>query len=267
MNCISNTIIVTGSSLNSYFYNMEKSSFLICHPAIKYISEMSKKEIEEKMIVRNTKNKEIKIPNFHPITTKTFIYYYKKFEILKSNGYFNKNIHLEEKFSGKFSSIQIIKSLANSNHVSIEVTERCNLKCKYCGYGEMYDGYDANRECDIKLNVIKKLFSELDKYWNSEYNIFSNKIINVSFYGGEPLLGINIIKETIEFLKIKYEKRKFKFSITTNGLLLSKNIKYLVKNDFNILVSLDGNRFANSYRVYNNGNESFNEVIVNGILK
>lgn len=51
--------------------------------------------------------------------------------------------------------------------------------------------------------------------------------------------------------------------MTTNGILLDKYIDCLIEKDFDLLISLDGNSFNNSYRVYKNGKPSFDELIRN----
>ena len=82
----------------------------------------------------------------------------------------------------------------------------------------------------------------------------------VSFYGGEPLLNINLIKSVVELFEHLECKRRFVFSMTTNGILLKKHIKYLINKDFHLIISLDGNRKSNSYRIDKYGNESFENV-------
>lgn len=262
MSYFSNVINITSENSNSYFYNTESSSFLISHPVMKYIAEMDENENDILKMIENTENDKIEIPDYYPITADTLNYYCKKCEILKNNGYFKKNLHLEEKLTGELNSNQIKKSFTNVNNICIEVTEKCNLKCEYCGYGDLYCGYDSNRSNDIDFNKIENLFFHLEKYWISEYNSFSNKVINIGFYGGEPLIEMDTIKKTIDLLK-KYTNRKFIFSMTTNGVLLDKYIEFLVKNDFQILISLDGYRYADSYRKFHDGKESFNGVIKN----
>lgn len=51
--------------------------------------------------------------------------------------------------------------------------------------------------------------------------------------------------------------------MTTNAVLLEQYMDFLVKNNFEILISLDGNKYNDSYRVFKNGNSSFDTVISN----
>jgi uncharacterized protein len=51
--------------------------------------------------------------------------------------------------------------------------------------------------------------------------------------------------------------------MTTNGMLLDKNMDFLVSNDFSLLISLDGDEFNNSYRVNKSGQNSYSHIIEN----
>ena len=58
-----------------------------------------------------------------------------------------------------------------------------------------------------------------------------------------------------------FTNRKVKFNATTNGTLLKKHIGYLVEHDFDLLISLDGDKIHHSYRTYANGQNSFDDVL------
>lgn len=66
-------------------------------------------------------------------------YYYKKYLFLESNGFFT---NVETEFTVQYSPKNIKSNLANLRQLLIEVTDGCNLSCKYCGYGELYGDYD-----------------------------------------------------------------------------------------------------------------------------
>lgn len=69
----------------------------------------------------------------------------------------------------------------------IHLTEKCNLNCKYC--------YENKNDKDISFNNIKSLI---------DYEISQkNKYSIITFYGGEPLLKINLIKRTINYINKK----------------------------------------------------------------
>ena len=60
----------------------------------------------------------------------------------------------------------------------------------------------------------------MNKLWNSNYN-HSDGVVNIGFYGGEPLLNMNFIKTIVSFTgNLDNPSRKFTYSMTTNGLLI-----------------------------------------------
>lgn len=138
----------------------------------------------------------------------------------------------------------------------IHLTDKCNLRCKYC--------YENKKEKDIDFEYIKNLV---------DYEIAQkNKYSIISFYGGEPLLRKEIIKETINYINSKKSKTKFYYSMTTNGTLIDDEfIKYMKDNNFlNIGYSIDGNRKSQDLnRITANGTSSFDIVLENAkkILK
>lgn len=108
----------------------------------------------------------------------------------------------------------------------IHLTEKCNLNCTYC--------YENKRNKDILFKDIKDLIDyEISR--KQKYSI-------IIFYGGEPLLQKNMIKNTIDYINSKESKTDFYYGITTNGTLLDNDfIQYMKENKFvNIAYSIDG---------------------------
>lgn len=164
------------------------------------------------------------------------------------------------------SATDIKLSLANTPQITFEITDACNLNCTYCGYGQFYSDHDDRN--DVMLSS-KKAFLFLDymkKLWNSPLNKSYNNEIYISFYGGEPLLNMPFIKEVVSYIRT-YEAidktKRFTFSMTTNAMLLHKHMDYFVENGFNLLISLDGDEYNNSYRINHSGDPVFNTIIKN----
>jgi uncharacterized protein len=158
---------------------------------------------------------------------------------------------------------QIIKSLANVKQIIIEVTEKCNFSCYYCCYGSLYEN-DQKRIKNLDINKCLKALSQLMELLNSENNYSIHNNIVVSFYGGEPLLNFNAIDKIIQYLD-QYRKDTFKinYSMTTNAYYIKKYISFLVKNNFKISISIDGNNAQNEYRKTNSGMNTFTHVFDN----
>ena len=94
-------------------------------------------------------------------------------------------------------SKDILRNILNLKQLTFEVTDNCNLKCKYCGYGELYSWYDAREAKNMSFDDIKLLLDHIIELWrmyevdNSSYQTY------ISFYGGEPLMNTAFIKEVI----------------------------------------------------------------------
>ena len=132
------------------------------------------------------------------------------------------------------------------------MTSECNLQCRYC-FGESLDDFDEEFGDDIEVDY------ELPRKINYDVELlekFCRKDPDcvLTFYGGEPLLCADKIKQIMDTVKPKH------FMIQTNGLLLDKlEPKYL--NRFHtILVSIDGEEALTDYY---RGKGTFRKVIDN----
>ena len=114
----------------------------------------------------------------------------------------------------------------------------CNLMCKYC-YGESCnDFYDCENDIKIDYNVPEKIkynINSLINFLNKEQNC------NIIFYGGEPLLDINLLSLYIQKLNSK------NMLLHTNGIFLDKlSINNIMKLN-TISISIDGKKEINDY--------------------
>lgn len=188
------------------------------------------------------------------------IYYREKILFLKQH-----NIFLKEKnrnFKTKYDNNYIDGKLKNLDVICLEVTQKCNLRCHYCTYGDLYIDNQNRFKIDMSVPTALTFIDFLFSKWESDIN--NNATKTISFYGGEPLLNIRLIKKVILYIKQKNSDRFiFKFNITTNGILLKRHIKYLIEENFNILVSIDGDQKANSFRVNTKKQEIYNQLMSN----
>ncbi|MFW9970385.1 MAG: radical SAM peptide maturase [Candidatus Odinarchaeota archaeon] len=238
------------TSNNNYLYSLTKKELLICDPIFysfskEYLEEVLKLETAKKFIQKHNPNQK-ELPALH------------KLFLLKDNGYFEP---IKRDLSLRLTRKQIENSLANTRQITFEVTEKCNLKCHYCGYGRFYGNYGIRDRKDLNIEYAKNIIDFVFENLNSDRNESFGSDLFISFYGGEPLLRIEFIKKVVEYSKNKpLNKNGLKFSITTNGLLLEKYIDYLVKNNFHITISIDGDQEANSYRVFHDKKESHSKL-------
>lgn len=226
------TLIHTTENKNWYIYDDQQRLSLLVHPEFEKVYNKS---------------------------TNVDTYYLKKYEYLKEHGFFAKPkqanfIPLEESM--------VRDNIINTQQIVFETTDSCNLNCTYCALGELYEGYDERTNKRININHAISLLKYI-------FNLMPNnrkKMIYISFYGGEALLNMNFIKQIVEIVnRMGAEKGVIvKYSMTTNGTLIHRYIDFLVANKFYLLVSLDGGKENNSYRIYKkNKNNSFGKVVEN----
>ena len=121
----------------------------------------------------------------------------------------------------------------------LHIAHDCNLKCKYCFASQGDFGGDKSI---MSFEVGKKALEYLVD------NSGSRKNLEVDFFGGEPLMNFEVVKQLVEYgNELAKEKGKnFRFTITTNGVLLDDEIiDYVNEHMHNVVLSLDGRKSIN----------------------
>ena len=167
--------------------------------------------------------------------------------------------------SRSYISPQMVRdALANTPQVTFEVTNACNLNCFYCAYGTLYGDYGSHGSQFLSVDRVRSLIDYLAELWQSDANKSYSQNVYISFYGGEPLLNSKLIRWIVNYIESLYcPTRLFTFGMTTNALLIPDNIDFLVEHRVRLLISLDGDRQASSYRTDVNGNDVFDRIIQN----
>lgn len=147
----------------------------------------------------------------------------------------------------------------NMKMITLQITQQCNFRCEYC----VYSGSYLNRSHSSKKMSISTALKGIDFIIAHSKN---NNSIGIGFYGGEPLLEFNFIKQCIEYAEKKAEGKKLIFTMTTNGSLLTDEItEFLYKHNVLLTISLDGpQKIQDSHRklAFDNSG-SFNKVFNN----
>lgn len=241
---------------NHYFFDAGQKLIFPIHPLIGWYYEQERRGIRNDPV--NDEDNALL-----GYSDSELNFYYKEFLFLKQNGLFNTKKQ-SAMANRPFTSEMVKHELANLRQVVFEVTDACNLKCKYCGYGEFYEDYDNRNNRFMDFNTAKLVIDYLVKLVDSPLNQSYNKNIYFSFYGGEPLMNISLIKKTIAYVEaLPSQYTHFSFAMTTNAVLLDKYMDYLVEKDFTLLISLDGTAENHSYRVFHDNNNSFKKVFNN----
>jgi uncharacterized protein len=254
------TILTTTRSGNRYLFDRKKNSILLCNPILYHFTKLYAGGVDIRSWLNGLDNFPVKLDGHGDVSRHELEYYYKKFLFLQDSGYFSEP--QDESFENGMITAEMVEySLANCRQVTFESTQRCSLACQYCGCGDLYNLFGERKENDLDIEKAKSLLSYMTGYWNSPSNSSYGKIIYISFYGGEPLLNFTFVEEIVQYTK-KLELRHghVQFSMTTNALLLEKYMDFLVENQFNLLISLDGNEENNGFRVFKNGKPAFKEI-------
>ena len=151
------------------------------------------------------------------------------------------------------------KLLAERMQLTLCVTEACNFRCSYCVYGEAYKSCRNHSNKMMSWKIARLAINEfLDHSTGSQPR-------SVSFYGGEPLCNIELIRRCISYVRQKTGDNNIYFALTTNGYLLKDDIAdFLASENFSIAVSLDGPApIHDRNRRSRDGSPTWNRVVTN----
>ena len=142
------------------------------------------------------------------------------------------------------------------NALCIHIAHTCNLNCSYCFASQ--GKYHSDRAI-MSFEVGKRALDFLVE------NSGSRRNLEVDFFGGEPLMNFEVVKQMVQYARsIEKEKGKnFRFTLTTNGLLIDDDvIEFANKEMSNVVLSLDGRKeIHDRYRVDYAGNGSWERIV------
>lgn len=195
------------------------------------------------------------------------LYYKKKCEFLKR--FYPPDESYSKKMIFKIDEQIVKRNLINIYQIVFEITDKCNLNCSYCGYGELYSGYDNRIDKNLSWDMAKQILDYFLDIWKKDIYPSINKPIAIGFYGGEPLLNFPLIIKITDYLEMnKPSDIEFTYHMTTNGLLLNKYMNELANKDVHLSISLDGDKNNNSYRLSQNNNNVWQNIMDNiGLIK
>jgi len=116
----------------------------------------------------------------------------------------------------------------------LNIAHDCNLRCGYCfaSQGDFGQGRKL-----MPFEVAKAAIDYLIEYSGKRINL------ELDFFGGEPLLNFETVKETVEYARSREEEtgKRFRFTLTTNGLLLTDDVIDFINREMsNVVLSIDG---------------------------
>ena len=138
----------------------------------------------------------------------------------------------------------------------LHIAHDCNLACRYC-FAE--EGEYHGRRALMSYEVGKKALDFLIA------NSGSRRNLEVDFFGGEPLMNWQVVKDLVAYGREqeKLHDKNFRFTVTTNGVLLNDEIQEFVNKEMdNVVLSLDGRKEINDkMRPFRNGKGSYDLIV------
>lgn len=138
----------------------------------------------------------------------------------------------------------------------LHIAHDCNLRCKYCFAST---GEYGGKRALMSPEVGKKAIDYLLKY------SYGRKNLELDFFGGEPTMNFDAVKEVVAYARSKEKEygKNFRFTITTNGVLLDDDkIDFINREMYNCVLSLDGRKEINdAIRPTVNGKGSYDLIV------
>ncbi len=138
----------------------------------------------------------------------------------------------------------------------LHIAHDCNLACRYC-FAE--EGEYHGRRALMSYEVGKKALDFLIAHSGSRRNL------EVDFFGGEPLLNWQVVKDLVAYgrRQEKIHNKNFRFTLTTNGVLLNDEVQEFVNREMaNVVLSIDGRKEVHDHmRPFRNGKGSYDLVL------
>lgn len=175
---------------------------------------------------------------------------YEEVTQLKENGELFTNDDYEGYIDGLADRPTVVKALC------LHIAHDCNLACRYC-FAE--EGEYHGRRALMSYEVGKKALDFLIA------NSGSRRNLEVDFFGGEPLLNFQVVKDLVVYGREqeKIHNKNFRFTLTTNGVLLDDDIiAFANKEMSNVVCSIDGRKEINDkMRPFRKGDGSYDLIV------
>jgi len=171
------------------------------------------------------------------------------YELAKAGQLYTKDVY--ENYIFDFKNRQtIVKALC------LHIAHDCNLACKYC-FAE--EGEYHGRRALMSYEVGKKALDFLVANSGNRINL------EVDFFGGEPLMNWQVVKDLVAYGRSLEEphNKKFRFTLTTNGVLLNDEVLEFCNREMaNVVLSIDGRKEVHDkMRPYRGGQGSYDGIV------
>ncbi|MBQ1339271.1 MAG: thioether cross-link-forming SCIFF peptide maturase [Ruminococcus sp.] len=166
---------------------------------------------------------------------------------------YNDKILFSEDDYEKYADVSVASPI---KAMCLNIAHDCQLRCKYCfastgdfGKGRKLMSFETGKHAIDFL---------LEKSGDREN-------LELDFFGGEPLMNFNVVKQVVEYARSREKEygKHFRFTITTNGLLLDDDkIDFINREMSNVVLSIDGRKETNDkFRVLPNGQGCYDMIL------
>jgi len=166
---------------------------------------------------------------------------------------YNDKILFSEDDYEKYANVSVASPI---KAMCLNIAHDCQLRCKYCfastgdfGKGRKLMSFETGK------HAIDFLLEKSGDRQNLE----------LDFFGGEPLMNFNVVKQVVEYARSREKEygKHFRFTITTNGLLLDDDkIEFINREMSNVVLSIDGRKETNDkFRVLPNGQGCYDMIL------
>ncbi len=193
----------------------------------------------------------VKFANRDDITPEDLAECYEQVTALKESG----KLFAPDSFEGMASRLKektagVVKALC------LHVAHTCNLNCSYCFASQgKYHGDRAVMSFEVGKQALDFLVA----------NSGSRRNLEVDFFGGEPLMNFQVVKDLVAYARSieKAHNKNFRFTLTTNGMLIDDDvIDFANRECSNVVLSLDGRReIHDRFRVDYAGKGSWERIV------
>ncbi len=163
-------------------------------------------------------------------------------------------LFVEDTYESMIDDVKKRKTVVKA--LCLHIAHDCNLACRYC-FAE--EGEYHGRRALMSFEVGKKALDFLIA------NSGSRRNLEVDFFGGEPLMNWQVVEDLVAYgrQQEKLRDKHFRFTVTTNGVLLNDEIQEFINQEMdNVVLSLDGRREVNDHmRPFRSGKGSYDLIV------
>jgi len=165
-----------------------------------------------------------------------------------------KKLFTKDVYEGK--AFDLKNRMTDIKALCLHVAHTCNLNCEYCFAAQgKYHGQRSLMSFEVGKQALDFLVAQSGTRRNLE----------VDFFGGEPLMNWDVVKQLVEYARSieKEANKNFRFTLTTNGVLLDDEITEFANREMhNVVLSLDGRKeIHDASRVTVSGAGSYDLIV------